>query len=161
MLSLSRCPSIGSVTVTTITSQSSSRGSAINGDTRFLTGLRRKCCPALRPAPYPSANLFRNRKVWLYRLPTPGGELVSPSDFSTVMGNHLLAVAPLGRRVPISIQVLPVHLSSRIEPRLPPPVALVIATVKHSSALAGNANIAKQTDNSIVLMSLLLAKSAV
>ena len=91
----------------------------------------------------------------------PAGGLVSPSDFSTVMGNHLLAVAPLGRRVPISIQVLPVHLSSRIEPRLPPPVALVIATVKHSSALAGNANIAKQTDNSIVFMSLLLAKGAV
>ena len=101
------------------------------------------------------------QKVWLYRLPAPGGGLVSPSDFSTVMGNHLLAVAPLGRRVPISIQVLPVHLSSRIEPRLPPPVALVIATVKHSSALAGNANIAKQTDNSIVFMSLLLAKGAV
>ena len=87
--------------------------------------------------------------------------LVVASDFSTLMVNHLFVVVPLGVWVRVSTQVLPVHLSSRIEPRLPPPVALVIATVKHSSALAGNANIAKQTDNSIVFMSLLLAKGAV
>src|SRR5262249_31326679 len=70
------------------------------------------------------------RHIEPYR--TEGGLLVIASDFSTVMGNHLFAVAPFAVWARISSQVLPVHLSTRIEPKLPPPVALVMTTAKHS-----------------------------
>jgi hypothetical protein len=54
------------------------------------------------------------------------------SLFSTVMGNHLAVVVPLSSVVRTRIHEFPVHLSSRIEPRLPPAVAFVMTTVKHA-----------------------------
>jgi hypothetical protein len=56
---------------------------------------------------------------------------VTASPFSTEMGYHRLAVIPLLRVVRASTHELPVHLSSRMEPRLPP-LAFVMVTVKQS-----------------------------
>jgi hypothetical protein len=70
------------------------------------------------------------RHIEPYR--TEGGLLDIASDFSTVMGNHLFAVAPFAVWVRISSQVLPVHLSTRIEPKAPAPGLLVMTTAKHS-----------------------------
>ena len=54
------------------------------------------------------------------------------SAFSTVRGNHLVVSLPSPSLVRASTQEFPVHLSSRIEPRFPPFVALVMVTVKQS-----------------------------
>jgi hypothetical protein len=50
-----------------------------------------------KPLAYKIFNRFAPEVLPCPATGPPGGELVSPSDFSTVMGNHLLAVAPLGR----------------------------------------------------------------
>jgi hypothetical protein len=57
------------------------------------------------------------------------------SLFSAVMGNHLAVVVPLSRVVRTRIHEFPVHLSSRIEPRLPPAEAFVMTIVKHAPCL--------------------------
>jgi hypothetical protein len=56
---------------------------------------------------------------------------MAASLFSTEMGYHLFAVIPFSRAARASTHELPVHLSSRMEPRLPP-LAFVMVTVKQS-----------------------------
>ena len=54
------------------------------------------------------------------------------SAVSTASGNHLVVSLPSPSLVRASTHEFPVHLSSKIDPRLPPVVALVMAIVKHS-----------------------------